>query len=285
MRCARCLAAPALVAALAVGATAHAEIYRWTDAEGRLHYTESLARVPPEHREEALRSTLRPVTRSIQTFSSSPDAPDGGVARARPARSHGVVRIPFVREGTLMRVDALLNDAVRAPFLIDTGASGISLPTQVADDLGIRIDASTPHVEVVTAAGRVTRPMVRLDSVEVGGARVEGLEATLNPAMDIGLLGGSFFNNFVYRVDAAEGVITLTPNQQIRGGMGEADWRLRFRSLLDPLAALEAHLAQNVVRRPAETAELERRRGQLEAALEELQGEANRLDVPHAWRQ
>jgi hypothetical protein len=67
--------------------------------------------------------------------------------------------------------------------------------------------------------------------------------------------------------------------------MGELDWRMRFRSLLDPLAALEAHLALDVVRRPAETAELERRRAQLEAALEELQVEANRLDVPHAWRQ
>jgi hypothetical protein len=67
--------------------------------------------------------------------------------------------------------------------------------------------------------------------------------------------------------------------------MGELDWRRRFRSLLDPLAKLEEHLAQNVVRRPGETVELERRRADLEAALEALQVEANRLDVPHAWRQ
>jgi clan AA aspartic protease (TIGR02281 family) len=282
MRCARPLAAPALLAALAAGTTAEAEIYRWTDASGRLHYTESLARVPPEHREEALRSSQRPITHSIQTFSTGATAE---APQPRTGRADGVVRIPFVREGTLMRVEARLNDAVDAPFLIDTGASGVMLPSQVAHQLGIPVDASTPHVEVLTANGRVLRPVVNLDSVEIGGARVEGLEATLNPSMDIGLLGGSFFNNFVYRVDAAEGVITLTPNQQIRGGMGEIDWRARFRSLLDPLAALDAHLAQNVVRRPGETAALERRREELEAALEELQVEANRLDVPHAWRQ
>jgi clan AA aspartic protease (TIGR02281 family) len=279
---ARLLAAPALVAALAMGTPARAEIYRWTDASGQLHYTESLARVPPEHRDEALRAALRPATHSVQTFSGPGE---GEAPRPRSARADGVVRIPFVREGTLMRVDARLNDAVDTPFLIDTGASGVMLPSRVAHQLGIPVNADTPHVEVLTANGRVTHPVVRLDSVEVGGARVEGLEATLNPSMEIGLLGGSFFNNFVYRVDAAEGVITLTPNQQIRGGMGEEDWRMRFRSLLDPLAALEAHLAQNVVRRPAETAALEKRRGQLEAALEDLQSEANRLDVPHAWRQ
>jgi len=282
MRCARLLAAPALVAALAVGTTADAEIYRWTDASGRLHYTEDLARVPAEHRQEALRSIDRPVTHSIQTFSGSAE-PE--VPQRRSGRAAGAVRIPFVREGTLMRVEARLNDAVTAPFLIDTGASGVSLPSEVAQQLGIRVSADTPHVEVVTANGRVSRPLVMLDSVEVAGARVEGLEATLNPAMEIGLLGGSFFNNFVYRVDAAEGVITLTPNQQIRGGMGELDWRRRFRSLLDPLVVLEAHLARDVARRPAETAALDRRRAELEAALEDLQLEANRLDVPHAWRQ
>jgi clan AA aspartic protease (TIGR02281 family) len=282
MRCARLLAAPALVAALAMGTIAKADIYRWTDASGQLHYTESLARVPAEYREEALRSTLRPVTNPVQTFSgtSEPDAP-----RPRSARADGVVHIPFVRDGSLMRVNARLNDTLDAPFLIDTGASGVMLPSRVASQLGIVVGANTPHVEVLTANGRVMRPVVRLDSVEVGGARVEGLEATLNPAMEIGLLGGSFFNNFVYRVDAAESVITLTPNQQIRGGMGEQDWRMRFHSLLDPLAALEAHLAQNVVRRPAEAAALEKRREELEADLEALQVEANRLDVPHAWRQ
>ena len=49
---------------------------------------------------------------------------------------------------------------------------------------------------------------------------MEGLNATINPAMEVGLLGGDFFNNFVYRVDAAASVITLVPNDRMRGGLG-----------------------------------------------------------------
>jgi clan AA aspartic protease (TIGR02281 family) len=205
-------------------------------------------------------------------------------AKLRSRRGDSVV-VPFVREGTLMRVDVVLNDTVTAPFLVDTGASGVSLPSDVADRLGIRVRPDTPHIRVVTANGVVTRPVVQLQSVEVGGARVEGLYATVNPSMDIGLLGGAFFNNFVYRVDAGAGGITLTPTDHMRGGMAEEDGRRRFRSLIDPLTRLNDHLAGEDVRRQGEREHLETRRRELEAKLEELQGEANRLDVPHAWRQ
>ena len=35
----------------------------------------------------------------------------------------------------------------------------------------------------MTANGVVARPLIRLDAVELSGARVEGLEATVNPSM------------------------------------------------------------------------------------------------------
>lgn len=282
MRFAHFLLAAGLAAELGAGTAANAEIYRWTDASGRLHFTERLEQVPPEHRESAVRAAMKPSTRPLQTF-SGPDAP--APATRRRGRKGGTVRIPFVHEGTLMRVDARLNDVVTAPFLVDTGASGVSLPSHVAERLGIRVRSDTPHVRVMTANGVVSRALVKLDAVEIGGARVEGLEATVNPSMSIGLLGGSFFNNFIYRVDATERVITLTPHEMLRGGMGETDWRTRFRSLLDPLAKLEAHLGSDLVRRKNEKANLERRRAELETELERLQTEANRLDVPQAWRQ
>lgn len=291
MRITHILPSLALAGALLAGAPTNAEIYRWTDADGRLHFTERLEMVPLEHRERAVRSALESSSHEVQTFSApSSDAfaeiPAGPAVRPRrSARSGGSVRIPFQRDGSLMRVDVRLNDVVTAPFLIDTGASGVSLPSRVAEQLGIRVRPDTPHVQVRTANGVVSRALVKLDSVEVAGARVEGLEATVNPSMDIGLLGGSFFNNFVYRVDAAESVITLMPNEQIRGGMGEYDWRRRFRGLLDPIAKLDAHLAEDVVRRKGELERLRRRRVELEQELEELGLLANRLDVPQTWRQ
>jgi hypothetical protein len=39
----------------------------------------------------------------------------------------------------------------------------------------------TPRVQVMTANGAVSRPLITLRSVELGGARVENLVATIDP--------------------------------------------------------------------------------------------------------
>jgi len=284
MRVAPLLPVLALLGVLVTGTIATAEVYRWTDASGRLHFTQRLDQVPAEYRDAALRAALRGPKRRVQTFGESTPAA-AQAPRRRAARHGGEVRVPFVRESSLMRVEVRLNDIVTAPFLIDTGASGVSLPSWVADRLGVRVRPDTPHVNVMTANGVVSRALIRLDAVELGGARVENLEATVNPSMDIGLLGGAFFNNFVYRVDAAASVITLTPNDNIRGGLGEGEWRKRFRNIVDPLERLDAYLAADELRRRGETARLEQRRTELRAELERLESQANRLDVPQSWRQ
>ena len=280
MREARCARLACLLVALA-GAPAQAEIYEWTDAEGRVHYTQHLDRVPPAQREAAMKSSRRQgEPGALQTYSSPASQAPPGARAARLARE---LRIPFQREGTLMRVNVRLNDSLTAPFYIDTGASGIALPPHFADRLGIRVGRDTPQVQVHTANGVVSLPIVRLASVELGGARVEGLEATLNPSMQVGLLGGSFFNNFVYRVDAAESVITLAPNEGMRGGLDAESWRARFTELRGPLARLEAHLT-NVGARDPERVVLEARRAEIRAALEALDAEADRQRVPQNWR-
>ena len=240
--------------------------------------------VPPAQRAAAIKSAMKSTTRPVQNFSSE-SATVPPASRRRRVANNREITIPFVREGSLMRVDVRLNDAVTAPFLIDTGASGVSLPSWVAERLGIRVRADTPHVRVMTANGVASRALVQLDSVEIGGARVEGLKATVNPAMEIGLLGGSFLNNFVYRVDAAASSIVLTPNQQIRGGLGKVEWRQRFHGISDPLARLVAHLETGVVRRKGEIAKLQGRQRELEEELERLETQADRLGVPQKWRE
>jgi clan AA aspartic protease (TIGR02281 family) len=212
------------------------------------------------------------------------EAPASAQATSR-RRPNGELRIPFVREASLMRVDVEINDLVTAPFYVDTGASGVSLPSHVAEQLGIRVRSDMKHIQVHTAAGLVSRPVVMLRSVTLGGARVENLEATINPAMRVGLHGGEFFNNFVYRVDAAESTLYLRPNERIRGGLGASEWRQRFRSAREPLARLEAYLENEKDLRRDDRARLERRREELIAMLEELELRANKLDVPYKWRQ
>ena len=136
----------------------------------------------------------------------------------------------------------------------------------------------------------MARPLISLRSVEIDGARVENLAATIDPGLDLGLLGGTFLNNFVYRVDATRGVITLmpntfVPNDTMRGGLDEAQWRERFRSWTDPLQRLEAYLRDHPYLEERERAALALRQQQLQAGLRDLERHADKLDVPQIWRE
>ncbi len=267
-----------LSVSLLIAAPASGEIFRWTDADGRLHFTQSLDQVPAAHREEARKRAEQQAPRRVQTYESALPA---AAARQRSGR---VLRIPFQRHGQVMKVTARLNDHLEAPFLIDTGASGVSLPAWVAQRLGIHVGPDTPGVFVSTANGVVQLPVVTLDSVQLGDARVERLQATVNPSLDVGLLGGAFFNNFVYGVDAAASVITLSPNDSIVAGLDETEWRRRFAAVRGPLEELERYLDEREISRDGRRAELEARRAELRAMLAELEREATRAGVPAAWR-
>jgi clan AA aspartic protease (TIGR02281 family) len=269
-----------VLVALALGAPAAAEIYRWTDASGRVHFTQDLLRVPAEQRAQAVAAaSAAPAADRLQIFPSREEAP----MRVATPRAGGVLRVPFEQAGTLMLVEVRLNDGPVAPFLVDTGASHISIPAALVAQLGLRVGPDTPRVPVETANGRIAVPVVMLDSVQVGDARVEHLEAYVNPSMEVGLLGGSFFNNFVYQVDAASSVITLVANERVRGGLTEAQWRGRFRELRGLLAELDQHLASPPAR-DGRVRELAERRSELELVLRDLEREANSASVPHTWR-
>jgi clan AA aspartic protease (TIGR02281 family) len=271
-------------ALLAVAGPAHAEIYRWTDAQGRIHFTERIEQVPPEYRNAARESASAPAAPDrVHTYSGSPNEQPAAAPAHRSPR--GEIEIPFTKLGPLMRVEARVDDSVSIPFLIDTGASGVSIPNSYLERLGVRIRADTPRIRVTTANGIATRPMIMLRSVQIGDARVENLAAAVDPGLEFGLLGGTFFNNYIYRVDAARGVMTLVANDQMRGGLGEEQWRERFESFTDPLARLEAYLRDHTYLDKREHEALTARRAQLEEGLRELEHAADELGVPQGWRE
>jgi clan AA aspartic protease (TIGR02281 family) len=255
---------------------ASADVYRWTDETGKLHFAQSLQQVPSRYRQQALGQQSAQRGGSFQTYDNSLEQ------RARVSgRNH---RIPFERDGSLMRVDALVNDHQQIPFLIDTGASSVSIPASTATQLGIVVGPDTPRITVRTANGLIQVPLVRLDAVSLGGARVEGLMATVNPTMNIGLLGGAFFNHFTYAVDPAASVITLERNHAVVSGLGEEHWRRRFQELRASIAELEAYLDSHEGLHQARREELEQKRAELDAQLDALAVEANRDNIPIAWR-
>jgi clan AA aspartic protease (TIGR02281 family) len=279
----RPLAPFAVAALLAAGlaSPARADIYRWTDAQGRPRFTQDLSQVPGEQRAEAERSAWKE-TRSSEAASSAALAHAAPVTRVRPGRA---IEIPFEKQGSAMIVYVRINDAVTAPFLVDTGASDVVVPGHVARAAGIRVTRDTPRQSYQTANGMIDSPIVTLASVEVGGARVENLSGSLSDSMPVGLLGGSFFNNFTFQIDPAANLITLLPNAHVRAGANQAEWRERFHELRQEIAAIDAHTAGAPLLNEERVRLFAQKRAALEAELEALDREATAAGVPQAWRE
>jgi clan AA aspartic protease (TIGR02281 family) len=277
------LARIAAAALLAVGppSLARADIYRWTDAQGRPHFTQDLSQVPAEQRAESERSALE----ETPTSEAAPPAALARVTRAPRVRAGRAIEVPFEKHGNAMLVYVRINDAVTAPFLVDTGASDVVVPGHVAHAAGIRVTRDTPRQSYQTANGMIDSPIVTLASVEVGDARVENLQGSLSDSMSVGLLGGTFFNNFTFQVDPAASVITLLPNAQMRGGANHREWRERFQALREEIAAIDAHTSGAPLLDEARVRAFAQKRAALEAELEALDREATAAGVPQAWRE
>jgi hypothetical protein len=126
--------------------------------------------------------------------------------------------------------------------------------------------------------------------VELGGAVVENVPASISPAMEIGLLGLSFFNHFHYSIDTAAGVLTLVPNDlaesgAIRGGRSEAQWRAEYQNLRARIEAVDLEYAAKSASKSRERERLEAQRAELLGELSLLDGEADMARVPMGWRE
>jgi clan AA aspartic protease (TIGR02281 family) len=267
------------------------DIYRWVDAEGRLHVAQHLDEVPPQYRDAAAQGASESGRGSVQTFNTptalpAAQAPDG----SRPSPLLRIYRIAVQRAGTGMLVQVRLNDRVTAPFLIDTGASDVLIPKAIADELGLGTGPDTRTVRYATANGHIDAPVVMLDAVDLGGARVEKVPASVSAGMEVGLLGLSYFNHFTYNIDAAAGILTLTPNNlvesgAIRGGRSEAQWRAEFQNVRVRIAAVEAKRETVPPNHSRELSRLDDEKAKLERQLDQLETEADAARVPVIWRE
>jgi aspartyl protease family protein len=86
-------------------------------------------------------------------------------------------------------------NGVHMRFVVDTGATYVSIPAAEASRLGIDYNKGKRGLSM-TANGAVPVYMVTLESVTVGGITLYNVEATVHPmpGMDVGLLGMSFLN-------------------------------------------------------------------------------------------
>lgn len=265
---------------------ASAKIYKWVDKNGGVHYTEDLSQVPPEQRllveQQAGEESKKrdPVQKIEEPAATRRSATKGNSSTAASGGTH---RIRVQGAASAMYATTRINNSVDVVMHVDTGASYVVIGRPTARALGIQIDSSTPTIPLSTANGIVVQPMVMLDSVQVGTARIENVQAIVSDSFgDSGLLGLTFFNHFNYTVDSAQGIITLTENKLgekgvLKGGRTKEQWGEEFRFRQAQLDYIEENMHSG-------DPSWQYAKRKLERELEELNSQADQAGVPDSWR-
>ena len=175
-----------------------AQVYRWQDDAGAVHFTNSPDLIP-----EPYRSRLGPLP---------PPSPREEPTPAPAAPAAGVVRIPYT-PGSAILVSANIGGTGPLTLVLDTGADRTMVAPQALLRLGIQ-SADAPRAEIRGVTGRTQAPVVQVTSVEVGQAKVGPLRIIAHDAELLradGLLGRDFLEHFTVTIDSKERLVTLEP--------------------------------------------------------------------------
>jgi len=192
------LALIVLAGSCCLAAPAAGDLYRWTDAEGTVHYTADLASIPP---------TFRDTATPLNTPQARPIPP--------PTANEPVAL--KVSPGAPITVEARLN-GVGLTLIVDTGADRTVISPEVIERAGLAGGAGR-SVQVIGVTGTSTATLVTLPLLDVAGARIGPIVVVAHPlpstfrgsdAVD-GLLGRDVLDAFTLSVDTASGRATLTP--------------------------------------------------------------------------
>ena len=126
----------------------------------------------------------------------------------------GKIVINFTPGTRQIPLTAVLNGSANQQFIVDTGASLVTIPRATAEELGLEVDASSPMRKVYTAGGVKYAPEVTLFSITVEGWEVNNLKALvldLPNQTEWGLLGMNYLRRFRMDINTEDGVLLLEP--------------------------------------------------------------------------
>lgn len=130
-------------------------------------------------------------------------------ASATLGGSEGAAQLTKGADGHFWAEAAVDGKAVR--FLVDTGATAVSLSLADARRLGIDTDKLTYDYSVITADGRTRAASVKLASVAIAGARVRDVDAlVIEKGLETSLLGMSYLGR-LSRFEATPRALILHP--------------------------------------------------------------------------
>ncbi len=196
------------------------------------------------------------------------------------------------RRHELWLTEVVLNGRVKQYFIVDTGASFTLISRQIANELGIPINETTPFIRVASVSDVMLTPLVTLRSIQVGKAEVENVDTLVYTMPSYsGLLGNSFLNKFKVVIDSLNGKMTLfsmqgTPSPDRPGGYSREYWIGQFRFYnrnLDELRRLKTNYESRGSR--AELNRINNAIRYFESQLSELERKASFAGVPRNWRE
>ncbi|ACB51070.1 hypothetical protein cce_1720 [Crocosphaera subtropica ATCC 51142] len=120
----------------------------------------------------------------------------GGSNSSQPSASPktGVFTVPIKRRDSgIPVVDVTFNGRHTFEMLFDTGASGITISTGMAEAMGIKAQAGAFSQ---TAGGVVPIGLSTVSSVKAGELTSSNLQVAINPSLPIGLLGQTFYGHY-----------------------------------------------------------------------------------------
>lgn len=207
---ARGLAASLAALTLVMGVSpAQAQLYRWVNEQGEVHFTQGLENIP-----ERFRGGARLLGYPEAAPAPAPTAPAGPAAapEAPPPGVRGGARIPFT-PGEPILLTVRVNGLRTLRLLLDTGAQSTLIHTRALAAIGVDPSGGRP-ISLMGVTGQAEGRYVGLESLEVGEARVAPLGVIaydLHLREGDGLLGRDFLDRFKLTVDTEARVVILAP--------------------------------------------------------------------------
>ncbi len=136
-------------------------------------------------------------------------------SRATTVRSDDSV-IPMQREGGVWLVTVELNEFTETKLIVDTGATYTTISEDLAFDAGVQSDPNNSSVTLFTAGGNVKAKVGIATNIRVGHAERDEVHVVIHTIPNLpdgvdGLLGLSFFDQFMVRLDHSQRELHLTP--------------------------------------------------------------------------
>ncbi len=254
------------------------DLYRWVDESGGIHFTDNFHSVPEKYRDQVEKRTLP------SPPSKSPIEPQPG--QFQPTTKPQRFIVPFTRNGNHIIVNGTVNGKGPVKFILDTGAGGTMIPRAMASQLGI----SAAGGILITArgiGGTVTVPLIEIDSLNVGGAKVKDLEVTLQDFPfgkigPVGLLGADFLLEYRVDIQYAKNQLSLEARQRPYAGHSNQWWQKRFRRYYRIKKDYEDNRSKAGSEK--QRAWIDKQLHALEKKINELEIRASRAGVPQAFR-